>query len=259
MKTIALALQKGGCGKTTCAVSLAAELSKKFKTVIIDADPQGNATGSLINTVSYELADYLMGKCSLDDVVSETSFENLYVIPTIPILEDSGEDGLNKLRSYKASPNPSRNQYDMDDLIQKLSEYFDYCIIDTSPAFDLFEENIFFACDEVIGVIKADQFSNDGLTIFGMNLADFKKRRRCAKPSFSKIILNGYDARYKFHKQMYEEITRQNNFKSYVVPVHSIFGLSQSSQTPIQFMKDIKEDERLKDVKNTFNTIAGEL
>lgn len=259
MKTVALALQKGGCGKTSCAVSLAAELAKKYKTVIIDADPQGNATGALVDEVEYELADYLSHSCKLENAITKTEIENLFIIPTLPILSDPTDDGLNKLRSYKQSPSPSKNQFAFDDMIQELSKYFEYCVIDTSPAFDLFEENVFFACDEVIGVIKADQFSNDGLTIFGMNLADFKKRRRASKPKFDKIILNAYDARYKYHKQMLDEITKQNNFKAFVVPVHSVFGLSQVTHIPIQYVKAVKDDDRLKEVKSMFKTIAEAL
>ena len=86
MKIITVALQKGGVGKTSVAVSLAVELAKSGKTILIDADPQGNATTWLdIQTMQYEFADLLNGKCLLEQCVNKTSTNNLFIIPTAGI------------------------------------------------------------------------------------------------------------------------------------------------------------------------------
>lgn len=240
MKTIATALQKGGVGKTTMAVSIAAELAKKGATIIVDADPQGNTTGSLLDSFEFEFADYLFKSCSLEDAIYKTAQENLFILPTFPVKEGL-EEGLNRLRSYKQT-SAVRNLFAIDDMVEKLKDKFEYCVFDTSPAFDTFEENIFIACDEVIGVIRADQFSNDGLTIFGMNLKDFKEHRRSAKPNFDKVILNGYDARYSFHNDLLKVLEEQKAFQHFVVPTDPAFGRSQVLHKPIQLQKDAKKE-----------------
>ena len=76
MKTISFALQKGGVGKTSISVSTAAELAKYGKTLLIDADPQGNASGWLISELEYELADVLLNK--EDARMLNTSFKEVF-------------------------------------------------------------------------------------------------------------------------------------------------------------------------------------
>lgn len=247
MKTIATALQKGGVGKTTLAVTLAAELSKKGSTILIDADPQGNSTGSLIDSFNFEFADYLFHSCTLEEAINPTQAENLFILPTFPIKQGL-EEGLNRLRVYKQNA-AMRNIYAIDDMVKELSQRFDYCVFDTSPNFDIFEENIFLACDEVLGIIRADQFSNDGLTIFAMNLQDFKAHRRSEKPLFNKVILNAYDARFSFHKELLETLKKQDSFTHFVVPTDPAFGRSQVLHKPIQMLKDTKKDT-LKVIQN---------
>ena len=75
MKVIGLGLQKGGVGKTSVSVALAAELAKSSKVLLIDADPQGNASGALLKEIGYELADALLDNCSVDGPVTKTEIE----------------------------------------------------------------------------------------------------------------------------------------------------------------------------------------
>ena len=160
MKKIAVAIQKGGVGKTTISISLGAELANHGKKVLlIDADPQGNSTGTLLESFNHDLAEALYGDVTVDEVISPTSVNNLYIMPTNS-LDRKGSRSLKTYRSSEASKEPFIF-VDLCDEVEKLG--FDYCIFDTSPAFDAFEENIMTASDEVIVVIKADGYSQDGL------------------------------------------------------------------------------------------------
>lgn len=247
-RVLATALQKGGVGKTTMAISIAAELAKKGRTVLIDADPQGNATGALLSQYECEFADVLQGTVKLENAIHKTCVENLFIIPTASL--DYQEKGLNKLRSYK-SKSASNEPFAIDDMVKALSDSFDYCIFDTSPAFDAFEENIFYACDEVIAVMQADVFSNDGITIFGENIQDFKKRKRAeTKPVFNKIILNSYDGRLAYHHAMKETLNNQSKFQIFIVPTDQAFKRSQNAQKPIQLLQNDAKVETLKAIEN---------
>ena len=83
MKTITFAIQKGGTGKTSVSVSIAGELALSGKkTLLIDADPQGNSTGWIFPEVEYEFADVIMGKSNLAQTIKQTDVENLYIMPT---------------------------------------------------------------------------------------------------------------------------------------------------------------------------------
>ena len=77
MKVLGLGLQKGGVGKTSISVALAAELAKTSKVLLIDADPQGNASGALLKEIEYELADALLNNCTVDLPVTKTDIKNL--------------------------------------------------------------------------------------------------------------------------------------------------------------------------------------
>ncbi len=231
MKVIGLGLQKGGVGKTSIAIALAAELAKTSKVLLVDSDPQGNTSGALLKEIGYELADALLNNCSVDKPVTKTEVKNLWLMPTKP-LESEGKE-KSKLRIYKKNV-ATEEPYVMDDIAKEFADQFDYMIFDTSPDFSTFEENIFFACDEIIPVMKCDTFSADGLTIFLDNLNDFRKRRRCEKAVIKTVVINEHNASFALDTNIKNAILQQSGYNKIIVPQDQAFKKSQAYQKTIQ-------------------------
>lgn len=252
MKVVGFGLQKGGVGKTSISVSLAAELAKTSRVLLIDADPQGNASGALLKEIDYELADALLNGCTADKPVTKTEVKNLWIMPTKPI-ETEGKE-KSRLRVYKKNV-ASDEPFVMDDLTKEFAEDFDFCIFDTSPDFSTFEENVFYACDEVVPVMKCDTFSADGLTVFMENINDFKRRRRCEKAVIKTIVLNEHNASFALDTNIRNEIMKQPGYNKIVVPQDQAFKKAAAYQKTIQEIG--AKSSTLKAISQLADTLRG--
>lgn len=244
MKVITINLQKGGTGKTSAAMSLAVELATKSKKVLaIDVDPQGNATSWILSDdaeVRYELADVLMEKCSAEEAIIKTTVENLSIIPTASL--------GGSLRLYQKTL-ATEQPYAIRHLVKELNDKFDYCIIDTAPAFGALEESCFLASHEALAVLNIDEFSKDGLIIFLENLNKMKKRYDSELPIINKLVLNSRDLRLSQQDDIIREIKKATNCELYVIPVDQAFKKAQSVHAPVQFLQGTK--------KETLNVISS--
>lgn len=233
MKVITFANNKGGVGKSAMSISIAAELAKQYKTILIDTDPQGNSGSNLVDNIQYELADVLNGKVQVEQAILKTNLENLFVITSIPT-----NSTLSKYRMSEAPSEP----YIFCDVIDVLKQLgFEYVVFDTAPSFDIFEENIFLATDLVIPVLLLDQYSINGLNTFRVKLTDFQKRKRTDKPLVKDIILNQYDNRLSMSKNVKEALAALN-YNFHIVPIDQNFKKSSSVKLPIQYIKDTKKE-----------------
>ena len=122
----------------------------------------------------------------------------------------------------------------MDDIAKEFASDFDYIIFDTSPDFSTFEENVFFACDEIVPVMKCDTFSADGLTIFLENINDFKRRRRCEKASIKTVVINEHNASFALDTNIKDAIVKQSGYNKIIVPQDQAFKKAQAYQKSIQ-------------------------
>ena len=146
MKTITFAIQKGGTGKTSVSVSVAGDLALAGKkTLLIDADPQGNSSGWIYPEVEYEFADVLLGKANLEQAICKTHVENLYILPT------AGIGG--SLRDFSQTATGDKIFYVRNLLDEIENMGFEFTIIDTSPAFNLLEKMCLVASNEAIAVL----------------------------------------------------------------------------------------------------------
>ena len=236
MKTIAFALQKGGTGKTSTAVSVATELAKKHKVVLIDADPQGNASAWYNNELTAELSDILTNKTGIGEALISTGIKNLFMIPTAGV-----GGGLNAYQKTEANGKPEA----MLDVTDELAKAFDFCIIDTSPHFGPLEESCFIASDEIVPVMMIDRFSFDGLEIFMSNLQDLKScAKRVSKAAeIKRLVLNSKDNRLATQEGKIDALikTLPENMKLHVIPVDQAFKKAQDMHEPIETVEPKKE------------------
>lgn len=227
MKTITFAIQKGGTGKTSVSVSVAGQLALAGKkTLLIDADPQGNSTGWIYPEIDYEFADVINGKAKLEQAIKKTNEENLFILPT------AGLGGSLRDFSQTATGDKIFFVRNVLDEVEKFG--FEYVIIDTSPSFNLLEKMCLVASNEVIAVLQLDIFSTDGLVTFADSLNTLKKNMRLQEPIFNKLILNSKDDRLQQQAQLLPQFEENKDFEIYTIPVDQAFKKAQGSQVLVQ-------------------------
>lgn len=158
-KTIAITNQKGGVGKTTTCVNLSAALCRlKYKVLLIDTDPQANATQGIgTNRDELELSTYdiLLGNADINDVIKKTYIENLDICPAS--IELAGADI--ELSNVKVG-----REQRLKNAIKDLKKNYDYIIIDCPPALGLLNTNALAACNSVLIPVQCEYYALEGLT-----------------------------------------------------------------------------------------------
>jgi chromosome partitioning protein len=238
MKTIAIALQKGGTGKTVLSVSLAASLARQNPggVLLVDCDPQGNSTDwTYAPQLEAELATVLLGKCKLKDAVVPSAFPGLSVLPTA---------GLGGELKVWDEGQGSRKPFAMREVVKAAAALgFKYCILDLSPGFGAIERAALVASDEVITPIMPDPFGISGLEIFTQNLAGLRADLETIKPEYRRIVINAVDNRIKQHGEIVETMQKDAaEFGLYVFPVDQVYRRAETERKSIYDMGTAKKE-----------------
>jgi chromosome partitioning protein len=198
-RVLAVANQKGGVGKTTTSVNLGAALAELgFRVLVIDLDPQGNATTGLgIDARNFELSmyDVLMRDSSLEDCVEPTSMKNLFVAPATIALAGA---------EIELVPAFSR-ELKLKKSIESIIDDFDYVLIDCPPSLGLITVNALAAADEVLVPIQCEYYALEGLSQLMRNVHLVASNLN-PKLDISTIVLTMYDARTKLSDQVANEV-----------------------------------------------------
>jgi chromosome partitioning protein len=198
-RVLAVANQKGGVGKTTTSVNLGAALAELgFRVLVIDLDPQGNATTGLgIDARNFELSmyDVLMRDCSLEDCVEPTSMKNLFVAPATIALAGA---------EIELVPAFSR-ELKLKRAIESVIDDFDYVLIDCPPSLGLITVNALAAATEVLVPIQCEYYALEGLSQLMRNVHLVASNLN-PRLDISTIVLTMYDARTKLSDQVATEV-----------------------------------------------------
>lgn len=238
-KIIAIANQKGGVGKTTTTVNLCTILAKKGKRVLlIDADPQGNATSGLgvEKEVENSTYDLLVNEVEAREVLQDTAIKNLKVCPANMSLAGAEVELVSMM---------SREQR-LKEKLDEIKDIFDFIFIDCPPSLGLITLNSFTASDSVLIPVQCEYFALEGLGQL-LNTINLVKKHLNKGIQIEGALLTMYDIRTNLSNQVVKEVKKYFDNKVYKTVIPRNVRLSEA---PSYGMPITEYDPRSKGAKS---------
>ncbi|MBE6014767.1 MAG: ParA family protein [Lachnospiraceae bacterium] len=227
-RTIAIANQKGGVGKTTTAINLSASLAEMGKKVLtIDMDPQGNTTSGLgleKEEMEYTIYELILGEAPVKKCMAETSIKNLYVIPSNVDLAGAEIEllGINN------------KEYILKNEVDYVKDDFDYIIIDCPPSLNMLTINAMTTADTVLVPIQCEYYALEGLSQL-MHTISLVQSRLNPNLQMEGVVFTMYDARTNLSLEVVENVKSNLNQTIYktIIPRNIRLAEAPSHGIPI--------------------------